>query len=93
MSRFKASAAAMEAGRIALSDAAREIDESRAQLEQAYRGLQAQWTSSEARARADHEYGAVIEWLTAAAGWARSAANVTDDMSDMFDRVERSGLT
>ena len=90
---FKASANAMGQGGAALDTAASEIEAAKAQLAAAYAKLQGQWDSSEARARADKEYQAVITWLESSVRWARSGSAITQDVSNMFARVERAGIT
>jgi hypothetical protein len=89
---FKASAAAMGSGRDALEGAAQGIESSRVELEAAYRRLQQQWQSSEARGRADAEYAKVMEWLHSSVAWARGGAATTSDVDALFARVEASGL-
>lgn len=89
---FKASAVAMGTGRDSLQTAATGIESARAELESAYRRLQQQWQSSEARGRADAEYAKVMQWLTSSVAWARSGATTTTDVDALFGRVEASGL-
>jgi hypothetical protein len=71
----------------------REITSSKAQLEAAYKRLQGQWRSSEARGKADKEYAAVVEWLESAIRWSQAGANTTDEVNAMFARVEASGIS
>lgn len=89
---FKASSAAMSQGGIALQTATREINGARSELEAAYKRLQGQWRSSEARGRADAEYAAVVQWLESAANWANAGGQTTDQVNAMFARVESSGI-
>jgi hypothetical protein len=89
---FKASSGAMGQGTAALQVAVRDITSAKAELEAAYQRLQGQWTSSEARGRADKEYAAVIQWLESSIRWAQSGAATTDEVNAMFARVEASGL-
>jgi hypothetical protein len=90
---FKSSSGAMNEGSAALQAAVREIGSSKAQLEAAYKRLQGQWRSSEARGKADKEYAAVVEWLESAIRWSQAGANTTDEVNAMFARVEASGIS
>jgi hypothetical protein len=89
---FKASSTAMGQGGAALETAVRDINAARADLEAAYKRLQGQWRSSEARGRADAEYAKVIEWLESAARWAQAGGRTTEEVSAYFARVEAAGL-
>jgi hypothetical protein len=89
---FKSSAGAMSQGGAALDMAARDIASAKAQLEAAYSKLQSQWQSSEARARADKEYNAVVQWLDSSIRWAQTGSRTTQEVNAMFANVERKGL-
>jgi hypothetical protein len=92
MTVFKSSSAAMGQGSEALMAAVREITSAKADLETAYRKLQGQWRSSEARGRADQEYTAVVRWLESAIHWTQTGARTTDEVNSMFAKVEASGI-
>jgi hypothetical protein len=89
---FKSSSAAMGEGSTALSTAMRDIIAAKGELESAYKRLQGQWRSSEARGRADKEYADVIKWLESAINWSRAAGSTTEEVNAMFARVEASGI-
>ena len=89
---LKTSAGAMNSGAEALESAAKEIESARNELQSSYGRLQQQWQSSEARGRADAEYKKVIEWLDSSIRWSRDGVVTTNDVNDMFGRVERAGL-
>jgi hypothetical protein len=89
---FKASSGAMGQGSAALQVAVRDITSSKAELEAAYKRLQGQWRSSEARGRADKEYAAVVRWLESAIHWTQSTGTTTEEVNGMFARVEASGI-
>jgi hypothetical protein len=89
---FKSSSAAMGQGSAALQVAVRDITAAKAELEAAYKKLQGQWQSSEARGRADKEYAAVVRWLESAIHWSQTGASTTDEVNSMFARVEASGI-
>jgi hypothetical protein len=92
MTVFKASASAMGQGTAALQDALRQITAAKGELEAAYKKLQGQWRSSDARVKADQEYAAVVQWLDSAIRWVQSGTVTTEDVNAMFAKVEASGI-
>jgi hypothetical protein len=88
---FKTSGGAMSSGSEALMTAARQIEAANANLQAAYRRLQAQWTSSDARGRADKEYNELQACLEAMMRWATGGSQATDALSELFQRVEQRG--
>ena len=90
---LKTSAAAMNSGSQALESAAKQIESAQNELRSAYSRLQKQWQSSEARGRADAEYKKVMEWLDSSVRWARDGVITTNEVNNMFGRVERAGLS